>query len=253
MAWFPGATRDPGRNAGYRRGRSRMQLGVLHFTVGTDSRALIRDQGLAQFLLPKVGAPFQFAEADAVCSHACEWNTAGPGLEFERLSWGEPLTPDQVFWGGRIIAWLRDTYGIPLAFHGGARLPIGDGFRGFANHGSLVHRACDQHTDGVTADDFSRMVAGDKGAAPMAFLTTVEGGGPRGPGAVYCVQGNLISHVTNPDTIGLLQFTGEVPANIGHISASAASGLQFYPPDSTSRVVAFLRKLFPKRSEGKDA
>lgn len=158
MPWFPAAIRDPGKNAGYRSGHASMQLAVDHFTVGRDSRALIRDKGLAQFLFPKQGQPFQFAEADAVCSHACEWNRLGPGLEFERLNWDEPLTAEQIHWGGEVTKWLSVTYGIPLVHHGGARLPIGDGFRGFVNHGSLVHRACDQHTDGITDADFAAMV-----------------------------------------------------------------------------------------------
>lgn len=138
----------------------------MHFTVGVNSRALIRDRGLAQFLLPKVGRPFQFAESDAACIDACEWGDEGPGLEFERMSWDEPLTEDQIFWGGYLVQTLHEQDGYPLVFHGGARLPVGDGFRGFVNHGSLVHNACDQHTDGVTADDFARMIQGASVVTP---------------------------------------------------------------------------------------
>lgn len=155
--WFPDAIRDPGKNAGYRRGHTKNRLAVLHFTVGTNSRALIRDQGLAAFLFPKDRRPWQFCEADSITSHACEWNDEGPGLEFERLNWGEPLTSTQLKYGGACIAWLHDTFGIPLVWHGGARLPIGSGFRGFVNHGSLMHQACDQHTDGITMDEWAAM------------------------------------------------------------------------------------------------
>ena len=158
MAWIPGLRHDPGKNAGYRSGRTSRQLVVQHFTVGRDSYGLIKNNGLAAFLLPKSGVPWQFAEADAVTAHACEWNRAGAGLEFERLSWDEPLTDDQIHWGGVIVRWFADNYGIPLVLHDGARLPIGDGFRGSVNHGALVHRACDQHTDGITQDDFARMI-----------------------------------------------------------------------------------------------
>jgi len=155
---MPGIKHDPGKNAGYRSGKVSRQLAVLHYTVGIDSQALIRNNGLAQFLVPKEALPIQFAEADAVCAHACEWNVKGPGIEFERLSDREPLTASQIAWGGKIIRWLHDTYGYPLKFHDGARLPLGDPFRGFVTHRSLVHKACDQHTDYVTATDFARMV-----------------------------------------------------------------------------------------------
>jgi len=163
MAWFPGAIRQPGKNAGYRRGRTKNQCAVLHFTVGTGdgTGTYIKNNGLAAFYIRKDGRVFQYAEADAICSHACEWNDEGPGLEFERESWNVALTDAQITSGGQLVLWLHDTFGFPLVHHGGARLPIGSPFRGFVNHGSLVHRACDQHTDGITKADFDRMIQGD--------------------------------------------------------------------------------------------
>lgn len=224
-AWYPDAIRDPGKNAGYRRGHTKNQLAVLHFTVGTNSRALIRDNGLAAFLFPKVGKPWQFCEADSITSHACEWNDEGAGLEFERLNWGEALTPDQVKYGGGCIQWLHDTFGIPLAWHGGARLPIGSGFRGFVNHGSLVHLACDQHTDGVTAGEWEALTKTTeeedvpKGIAVKAISTA---------GPVYVMgvgtKAKVLKNV--PEVVGALAYLGQIVDNKVHdVSQSLLDGL----------------------------
>lgn len=158
---MPDLIHDPGLNAGYRRGHVSNQCVKIHFTVGTDSHALIKNEGLAQFLVPKETRPVQFAEADAVCADSCEWNVTGPGIEFERLSDKEPLTPSQIEWGGRIIHWLSENYGYPLSFYDGPRLAIGDPFRGFVTHRSLVHKKCDQHTDYITPEDFAAMIGED--------------------------------------------------------------------------------------------
>lgn len=161
MGWADFAIRDPGLNAGYRRGRCGAQVDTLHFTVGVDSRALIRNRGLAQWLIPKAGAPYQFAEDDAACSHACEWNLLGDGIELERMGWHEPPTESQLYWMGRIVRWRAERRGIPLDHWPttAGRLPIGSGFRGFADHGGLTHRACDQHTDGWTEQEWRACLA----------------------------------------------------------------------------------------------
>lgn len=184
--WYAEATHDPGLNAGYRRGRTLNSYDVAHETVGRDSRVLIRDRGLAAWLFPKQGPPFQFAEANAITSHACEHNSAGCGYEVERFP-GEPMTPDQTYWLGRVTRWRLGRYGVPLLHHwqGDGRLPIGTGFRGVADHGGLVHHACDQHTDGwspqewaaivgttdTTADDALRLMEDD-----MALIIAIKKG-----------------------------------------------------------------------------
>lgn len=226
---------------------------MQHFTVGRDSYSLIKNQGLAAFLLPKVGVPWQFAEADAVTAHACEWNRLGAGLEFERMNWNEPLTDDQIKWGGHIVRWFADNYGIPLVLHDGARLPIGSPFRGSVNHGSLVHRACDQHTDGITQDDFARMVGGAGGDDDVkGVLFTITGGkGPAGPGAIYHAAGNTYTWVTHPDAIPVLKVLGQVLPDVIDLSPEKVAGWTYYPPDTSSKVITFLRSLFPKRSAGK--
>lgn len=162
-AWFPGAIVQKGKNAGYRRGHTKNQCAVLHFTVGLGDETgnYIRDNGLAAFYIRKDGRVFQYAEADAITAHACEWNDEGFGIEFERRSWDDPLTAAQIASGGKVILWGNATFHYPLLFHGGARLPIGSPFRGFVNHGSLTHHACDQHSDGVTHEEWNRMIEGD--------------------------------------------------------------------------------------------
>lgn len=163
--WLPGAIRDPGLNANYRRGRSIAQVDRAHETVGRDSRALIRDRGLAQFLLPKIGPAIQFGPDDAVHSDACEWATLGCGIELERFP-GEPATPDQIEWAGRILRWRHEQRGIPLDHWAKerGRLPLGSPWRGTADHGGLVHRKCDQHTDGWSDAEYAAMT----GASPTA-------------------------------------------------------------------------------------
>lgn len=176
MAWHPDAIRDPGLNANYRRGRTTNRMDVAHETVGRDSRALIRDRGLAQFLVPKRGRFYQFAPDDAVCSHACEWNILGSGIEVERFP-GEPMTADQIHNVGSILHW-RHSRGIPLAHwsKSSGRLPIGSSFRGTADHGGLTHRACDQHTDGWPGNEYSNALnAGDDMPLDKKDILSVAG------------------------------------------------------------------------------
>lgn len=161
--WFPGAIQDPGAAAGYKLtyeradGHNAMRTVKVHFTVGTDSRALIRNKGLAQFLFPKVGPPIQFAEVDAYCSDSGTWNGDGPGLEFERLSYDEALTADQIAAGARVITWLHAEWGFPLTLWDGERVVATD--CGFINHGSVLGRGSEHadHTDGVTRAEWDAM------------------------------------------------------------------------------------------------
>ena len=215
-----------------------MQLAVCHFTVGRDSRALIRDRGLAAFLFPKSGAPFQFCEANAITAHACEWNTKGPGLEVERLSWAEPFTTDQTRWVGEVCRWLSTVYGIPLVHHAtsAGRLPIGSTFRGFADHGALVHRACDQHTDGWTDTEWAAAIGGpglqeeDDG---MGFTAT----GP--DGTIWHCAGTTRRRVSW-DTANALAGLASPVKYAGAIGPEALAGFS----DSDG----FLARLFPAKA-----
>lgn len=104
----------------------------------------------------------QYAGLDEMTWHAGPWNPYGPGIEFERLTADEPLTPDQEFWGGVIAVILNRDYGIPLEHYQGPRFQ-GGGFRGFINHGDLD----DQRSDGVTQGEFELMF--DHNHPPAAF------------------------------------------------------------------------------------
>lgn len=153
--WMPGCVKRPGLHAGYNQGTAAMDCTVLHFTVGRDSTS-IGDAGYFNWLVPKDGPPIQFAEANSITWHAGSWNGDGPGIEFERMGYEEPLTDSQTEWGGRIIRWLSDNYGIPTTHYDGPRVPV---YKGFINHGSLLGRGGDtqDHTDGVTDGEWSAM------------------------------------------------------------------------------------------------
>ena len=146
--WLGGAA------AGYALGRNRMRACVLHYTVGRDSRP-IGLRGYFHFLIAKDGTVFQFAEADALCWHAGEWNGEGPGIEFERMSDAEPLTPGQIESGGHLIAWLAGL-GIADNFYDGPRRAPGS-WAGFITHRSL--QQSEPHSDYVTETDWRNMRA----------------------------------------------------------------------------------------------
>ena len=154
--WVPGVVRRPGFNANYTNGRSAMRTAVMHFTVGVDSTS-VGDKGYFNWLVPKAGPAIQFAEADSLTWHAGAWNPDGPGTEFERLSWDEPLTDNQLAWGRTIVGFLHDQWGIPLDFYDGPRVVQWDGF---INHASLGDKNGDHqdHTDGISRSDWSLML-----------------------------------------------------------------------------------------------
>lgn len=170
--WMPGITHDPGAHAGYVLGACKMLNVKLHFTVGRfPGDYSIGKQGYFQFYIPRDNDPVQFAEANSICWDSGSWNGDGPGIEWERLSYDEPLTARQIINGGTIIRWLASTYGIPLTHYDGPRVPA---YNGFINHGSLLGRGETQdHTDGVTAEEWALMVAPPtptKGSPPMKMV-----------------------------------------------------------------------------------
>lgn len=165
--WLPGAVRDPGLNAGYRKGKNSMRMPVWHWTVGTDSRALCRDQGLCNLLYPKVGAPFQFAEIDAFTFHA--WSDAygrysgrGPGFEVERFP-DEPLTDDQEHWIGQTIAWLHDEWDVPDVQYRGPRFP----WHGADFHGHVNHRDLHPNPDGISEPEWDAVTVSPPAPVPV--------------------------------------------------------------------------------------
>lgn len=157
MGWMPGINRNPGQNA-ENFGNARQNI-RCHFTVGTDSTG-IGLNGYFHFLVPKVGVPQQFAPTEAICWDACEWNPVGWGIEFERMSGDEPLTPDQITWGGNILRWGSADSGIPLTFRDTPddRMPVGTEYHGVTTHRSLHENACPEHFDFITQSDFDAML-----------------------------------------------------------------------------------------------
>lgn len=141
---YPEAIWRPGRNAGYRAGRNRMQLVVAHYTVGRDS-AGIGDQGYFQFLVRRNGEIIQFAEADALCWHAGTANQWGPGIEVEYLPGQDDdlWTPAAYQACARLVEWLI-SLGIPDQFYDDPRIDP-TGFSGFLTHRSVQQP--DAHSD----------------------------------------------------------------------------------------------------------
>lgn len=178
---IPGAILDPGAHWSYQAGYTSCALDVWHYTVGNDSRALIRDRGLAAILVRDEGF-YQYAPADAVCYTQCEWNREATATEVESID--GTITDAEVAHLAYVTLWKLATFGIPGEFYDGPRLPIGSGFRGVTNHRALEHRACDQHSDGFGVDVWERVVGSSsstpKGVRDMHYVVT-NGPAPGNP------------------------------------------------------------------------
>lgn len=159
--WYPKATQDPGVSAGYVHGRVYSMLSVVtHYTVGVDSRGLIRDQGLAEFLVARDGTIWQFCEVDAICYQAgYPYNGRGPGIEVEYY----PDTDDAIFTAaartacGGLVRWLNSEWGIPLTYYDDTDNRIGD-YVGFISHRSVIEDAA-YHHDYWPRSDWDQMVS----------------------------------------------------------------------------------------------
>lgn len=155
--FLPGAILDPGAHWSYQAGVADVWMEVEHYTVGRNSIGLIRDQGLAAFLVRDEGV-YQFAPSDAVCFTQCEWNRRATATEVESLD--GTISDAQLNHFAYLTLWKLSTHGIPPDFYDGPRLELGYPFRGVTGHRHLVHRACDQHTDGFDRWVWDRMMAG---------------------------------------------------------------------------------------------
>lgn len=179
--WMPTLIHDPGTGAGYNAGRNAMQFVVLHDTGGTNSHDLCKNgrpgynSSLCNILIPKDGAPWQFAEIDAETYHIGsssdydhdgqpdDFNGWAPGIEVERLQ-GEALTDSQVEWLGEIVTWLHDEWGVPVVHFAGAFGAV-EQFRGFVNH-----RDIHPNPDGLSPEEWDLVIAQLSGPAPAPFF-----------------------------------------------------------------------------------
>jgi hypothetical protein len=176
--WINGFIIQPGAHADYYAGRFRPEGVVVHYTVGTDSTA-IGLRGIFPLLLPKVGPAKQFSPIDAVNFHACEWNRRMAGGETEKYQGYEDrpdyeeTTPDQIKSWATIAAAMYERFGLGFGYHSGARIPIGAPlpWNGafYIAHRSLVHHACDQHSDYLPDADMAKAFAlAGGGASPVS-------------------------------------------------------------------------------------
>lgn len=145
MTLLPGAVLDPGAHWNYQAGYSSMDMVVWHYTVGRDSRALIRNNGLSAVDVWD-DVVYEFAPLDAVTYTQCEWNRVSAGYEVESIDGS--LTPGQIANLGYLTLFTITTWGIPDWFYDGPRMPVGNGYRGVTCHRNLIHNACDMHSDG---------------------------------------------------------------------------------------------------------
>lgn len=166
--WCPYATRDPGVSAGYAHGKVANVVSVVaHYTVGVDSRALIRDQGLAEFLVSRGGTVWQFAEVDAVCWQAGDpYNHRGPGIEVE---WYEPHDGPAIFTDVQrdatqaLCHWLHEEWGVPLDYKADA--PRVADWVGWIAHRAVIEDA-DYHSDYWPQADWDAMTAAPPAPVP---------------------------------------------------------------------------------------
>jgi hypothetical protein len=150
-----------------------MVRAVAHYTVGADSRAIGRD-GYFHWLVHRDESReqgcTQYAETSAVTWHAADaGNPYGPGIEFERqvigglnaegLSEAEPLTPNQIAWGSRLVDHLA-AWGIAPELYAGERYGAA-GWVGWVNHRDLDS----DRSDGLTRAEWA-LLTGGPGAPP---------------------------------------------------------------------------------------
>lgn len=177
----------------------------LHYTVGRyggDSQRGM--EGYFQFYIPRDRAPEQYAEADAWCWDSGDWNGDGPGIEWERWDYNEPLTQQQLDIGRGLIQWLHTEWGFPLNWYDGPRIQA---WNGYINHGSLASRGgLANHTDGILSHEWDYM--GVAATIPteeddMYFMTN-----PANRTEWWCVSGNCKRKMTISET-NAMKFVGK--------------------------------------------
>lgn len=249
--WYPGAERRDGARAGYDRGRNRMEVVKLHYTVGVNSTAR-GDEGYFTFLVSRNGHIAQFAPVDAVCWDSSEWNDAGPGIEFEYMAEHDGddsnIVNDVMAKAAKgLVAWLKSEHGFHDAFYDGARVHEFDGWRGFITHRSLIQT--DQHYDYITKAQWDAISSKTNPINWMAIalvvlkrrmqISTMEG-----PEMVHLVFGGADNYFyVRPDGT-LTQNWWDATAkrwNVGHVNGMAQQPA--YRVDKTRPIVGRTKAL----------
>lgn len=250
MGWFPGAQRDPATRANTT-GNAKQNM-RLHYTVGTDSRALIRNKNLAHFLIAADGTVIQFGPTEAIFYDACEWNVTGWGIELESLNGS--LTDAQIAACGAVLRWGSEADGIPLIYRDSPddRLPVGTVYRGVITHRSLHEQKCDEHYDGFAPEVFARMI----GTSPATQGDDIMKGmfiRQTGTVPIYLAVGGTKVYCT-PDLYNTYAYLGVgigmVNSDIHDIDAAAfESFVTITSNDSVvKRLAAWIAKLFPAKA-----
>lgn len=147
---LPGAILDPGLLWAGQAGYSSGELDVWHWTVGFDSIALCRDNGLVQTLTRDEGI-YQFvADLGMIAFTQCEHNRRATANEVESIDGS--VTPAQLALMAYRETFVLANAGIPPIFYStpedGPRLPVSTDYRGVTTHASLHQSACAEHFDG---------------------------------------------------------------------------------------------------------
>lgn len=142
----PGAVLFPGIFANYGAGIIRRWLAIIwHYTVGTNSLALIARNGLCAFLISPDGTIYQMAPWDSINYTQCEFNVIAQGIEVESLDGS--ITDAQISSLGYLTIFLINAGAIVPIFYDGPRIELSE-CGGVTNHRCLNQHACDNHFDG---------------------------------------------------------------------------------------------------------
>lgn len=160
---LPGAILEPGLLWNGMAGYSSCDMDVFHWTAGWNSIGICRDRGLVQHLTRDEGV-YQFvADVGMVAWTQCEFNRVATANEVESIDGS--VSEAQLALMAYREQWLIAQTGIPPIYFdapsmGAPRMPVGTPYRGVTNHRSLVHHACDMHSDGFDVWVWERVWGG---------------------------------------------------------------------------------------------
>lgn len=170
---LPGARLVPGLLWAGQAGYSSCDMDCWHWTAGYNSIGIIRDRGLCQHLTRDEGIYAFTADAGMVAYTQCEWNRRATANEVESID-GSVSEAQLALMAYREV-WVVAQTGIPPVYFdapamGAQRMPVGTPYRGVTTHRSLVHRACDMHSDGFDVWVWERVWGGGPPPAPAPEL-----------------------------------------------------------------------------------